>query len=413
MRGQSYPGLVAEIVDERRAFGVIPCPVLLALARPRDALRGHGRSVSQRCNSNFSASRCSRSRAAPPQRRHRRRRSRRRRPWRRLTSPRRCRPTRRRRARPRRRRPAYRPRPTAAATCSIISGRRRTPRATSRPTPPTPPRSRRPARQRRAHPWRRARFRRRSADPSPTSPRTWSNTTATSPTAATYSLPPLDSRRRLDARSAQLLLEPAAEGGVAIHVDAEFSALSIKFSATLENYTSALSHGEFVQGASGISWFSTESQPSGTFAIAYFPDGWAEIVEVVVGDADGVAYDVAIVVAPTSAPSPAPTFRSRHALQLVGISRASFGRAEREAFHDAVERCVEDVSVNVTAVRDGEARRRALTEDSAVTLAFDVVSARPVDDVNAALEDAVASGLHHRHAPRRHVRCDLLSGPRL
>ena len=204
--------------------------------------------------------------------------------------------------------------------------------------------------------------------------------------------PPLDSRRRLDARSAQLLLEPAPEGGVAIHVDADFSALSIKFSATLQNYTSALSHGEFVQGASGISWFSTESQPSGTFAIAYFPDGWAEVVEVVVGDADGVAYDVAIVVAPTSAPSPAPTFRSRHALQLVGISRASFGRAEREAFHDAVERCVEDVSVNVTAVRDGEARRRALTEDSAVTLAFDVVSTRPVDDVNAAFEDAVASG---------------------
>ncbi|KAH8053536.1 hypothetical protein JL722_9378 [Aureococcus anophagefferens] len=189
-----------------------------------------------------------------------------------------------------------------------------------------------------------------------------------------------------------LLLEPAPDGGVAIHVDAEFSALTIKFSATLENYTSALSHGEFVQGASGISWFSTESQPSGTFAIAYFPDGWAEVVEVVVGDADGAAYDVAIVVAPTSAPSPAPTFRSRHALQLVGISRASFGRAEREAFHDAVERCVEDVSVNVTAVSDGEARRRALTEDSAVTLAFDVVSARPVDDVNAALEDAVASG---------------------
>ncbi|KAK7242221.1 hypothetical protein SO694_00013265 [Aureococcus anophagefferens] len=177
-----------------------------------------------------------------------------------------------------------------------------------------------------------------------------------------------------------LLLEPAPEGGVAIHVDAEFSALSIKFSANLENYTSALSHGEFVQGASGISWFSTESQPSGTFAIAYFPDGWAEVVEVVVGDADGVAYDVAT------------TFRSRHALQLVGISRASFGRAEREAFHDAVERCVEDVSVNVTAVSDGEARRRALTEDSAVTLAFDVVSARPVDDVNAALEEAVASG---------------------
>jgi len=120
--------------------------------------------------------------------------------------------------------------------------------------------------------------------------------------------PPLDSRRRLDARSAQLLLEPAPEGGVAIHVDAEsYAALSIKFSATLQNYTSALSHGEFVQGASGISWFSTESQPSGTFAVAYFPDGWAEVVEVVVGDADGVAYDVAIVVAPTSAPSPAPT----------------------------------------------------------------------------------------------------------
>ncbi|KAK7237541.1 hypothetical protein SO694_00099091 [Aureococcus anophagefferens] len=154
-----------------------------------------------------------------------------------------------------------------------------------------------------------------------------------------------------------LLLEPAPDGGVAIHVDAEFSALTIKFSATLENYTSALSHGEFVQGAPGISWFSTESQPSGTFAIAYFPDGWAEVVEVVVGDADGAAYDVAI---------------------LVGISRAprSAGRSARPS--TTPERCVEDVSVNVTAVRDGEARRRALTEDSAVTLAFDaVVSARP------------------------------------
>ena len=115
-------------------------------------------------------------------------------------------------------------------------------------------------------------------------------------------------RRRLTAvvapkTPAQLVVEASGAGfvvAVEMGGGVAYGALQVVYSAPLARYHAwHAATGEYVQGARGVSWFSAEEPlESGDFATFVFDDDDALTVEqIVIGDAEGRACDVAVVFA--------------------------------------------------------------------------------------------------------------------